>query len=186
MARVLRQDAAATNGGRQRAGRPLRLVRPDDRTLLRVCGGRQGGRPARGRHPLRVHAARTDHGGRRRAGLPLRRLGPNHSGRRAAFARQSLPADQVHLRLSRPGQQSVSGNGRSGGGRDHLRRQAEDVRADGRVAADVRARPAAQGRRRRCLGILGAGVGGVPGVLVSQRFAEDVARRRKSARRSGW
>ena len=108
------------------------LVRRDDRALPGIRTGGKGGGPADRRHPVRVHAARADHGGRRRAGLPVRRLGRDDSRPPGASAGQSLPADQVDLRLSRPAEQSVSGNGRPGGGRDHLRRQEEDVRTDGR------------------------------------------------------
>ena len=46
-------------------------------------------------------------------------------GRRAALARQSLSADQIDLRIPRPAEQPVPGNGRPGGGRNDLRRQEE-------------------------------------------------------------
>ena len=119
------RDAAAA------AGDPARALRAHDPELPAVRAGGQGRRAAGGRHPVRVHAARADHGGRGRAGVPLRRLGQDDPGRRGAPARQPVPADQVDLRLSRPAEQSVPGNGRPGGGGDHLRRQEEDVRADG-------------------------------------------------------
>ena len=58
--------------------------------------------------------------------------------------------------------------------RDDVRRQEEDVRVDGRDAADVRAGAAAEGRRRRCLGALAAGTAEVP------RFLEDRFERARS------
>ena len=94
-------------------------------------------------------------------------------------AEQHLPANLCPLIKSTYGyhvlqQQSVPGDGRPGGGRDHLRRQEEDVRVDGRDAADVRARTAAEAGRRRRPGLLGAGVGGVPRLSSQAGLPADV------------
>ena len=97
-----------------------------------------------------------------RAGLPLRRLGQDDPRRRRTSARQSLPADQIDLRLPSAEDEPFPGNGRSGGGRDDLRRQEEDVRADGPDAAGLRPRTAAEGRRPRCPGALACRAEEVP------------------------
>ena len=135
----------------------LRLVRPDDRALLRVRGGapKAAGRPVVGilceYTPRELIMAA--------GGVPVCLCGG--SAKTIPAAEQHLPANLCPLIKSTYGyhvlrQQSVPGNGRPGGGRDHLRRQEEDVRADGRIAADVRPRTAAQGRRPRRPGILGS------------------------------
>ena len=69
-------------------------------------------------------------------------------------AEEDLPANLCPLIKSTYGYhvaavQPVPGDGRPGRGRDHLRRQEEDVRADGRTPADARAGAAAEARRPR-------------------------------------
>ena len=95
----------------------------------------------------------------------------HHPGGRTASAGQPLPAHQVHLRLPPHRQEPLPELGRPGRGGDHLRRQEEDVRAAGRLQADVCAGTAAEGRgdgRVRTLGAGSAQAPGAPGQPVSR------------------
>ena len=138
----------------------------------------RGAGPADCRDHVRVHAARDHPGGGRGAGVPVRRIGGHHPGGRAASAGQPLPAHQVHLRLPRHGQEPLPELGRPGRGGDDLRRQEEDVRAAGRLQADVCARTAAEGRGPRRARTLGARVAQVPAVPGGAVRGRDHRRQR--------
>ena len=160
------------------------LVRPDDRALLRVCGGGESGRPAGGRHSLRVHAARVDHGGRRRAGLPC-----GGSAKTIPAAEQHLPANLCPLIKSTYGYHVL----RSNPFLEMADLVVGETTCDGKkkmyeLMAESRPMYVLELPHKaddaRCPGVLGAGIGAVPGLPV-EALRHGRHATTSSARRSG-